>query len=124
MSRVRSFLASLALFLLAAQPAPAHHTYVTKYDSAKLIDVSGIVSSVSFTNPHIFFTVDAGSKSWIVETESLSVANAKGLKASLLKEGAKVKLKGWPARDGSPTMGLKSITFPGGPTILMRGTAR
>jgi hypothetical protein len=107
----------LALFVM---PAAAHHTFVTKYDSAKLVTITGQVTSVSFSNPHIYFEV-AG---WEVETESISVANAKGLTKERLKSGANVKVSGWKARDGSQALGLHSISFAGGPSITMRGTAR
>lgn len=122
MSRFLALVAFLVTTLAA--PAGAHHTFVTKYDNGKLIEIAGTVSSVSFTNPHIFFSVDAGATTWTVETESISVANAKGLKVSLLKAGAKVTVRGWRARNGSTAVGLKSITFAGGPTITMRGSAR
>jgi hypothetical protein len=110
-------LCGLTLFAI---PAAAHHTFVTKYDSTKQVTVSGEVGSVSYSNPHIFFEV-AG---WRVETESISVANAKGLTKERLIPGAKVKVTGWKARDGSQALGLHSISFAGGPSITMRGTAR
>lgn len=109
-----------ACVLLIVTPAAAHHTFVSKYDSSKTVDVAGTIETVSYTNPHIFFSVSG----WTVETESLSIANAKGLKASLLKAGAKVRVTGWPARDGGKELGLKSISFQDGPTITMRRTAR
>jgi len=113
-----------AALALAAAPAAAHHTFVTKYNSAKTIEVSGTVTSVSFTNPHMYFSITTGSTTWTVETESISVASAKGLKPTLLKAGAKVRVRGWPARDGSAAMGLNIITFQGGPSITTRGSAR
>lgn len=115
---------TLALIALMTLPALAHHTYVTKYDASRTVRISGVVTSVSFVNPHIFFSVQAGNTIWLVETESLSVASAKGLTQELLKDGAKVTVTGWPARDGSAQMGLNVISIDGGPTITMRGTAR
>ena len=125
MSRVSSRL--LGILALATLPiavltgkVSAHHTFVSKYDSSKLTTVSGTVGSVSYTNPHIFFDVGG----WAVETESISVASGKGLTKERLKEGAKVTVSGWKARDGSAAMGLHSISFSGGPSITMRGSAR
>ncbi len=119
----------LALAVLAPKSAvEAHHTFVTKYDSAKLITVSGVVSSVSYTNPHIFFQVAAtgkagGQVTWTVETEGVLAARGKGLTEGLLQEGAKVSVSGWVGREGGTELGLKSITV-GGKTIQMRNTAR
>jgi hypothetical protein len=98
----------------------AHHTFVTKYDNAKLVSISGTVGSVSWSNPHIFFSVGG----WKIETEGIAVATARGLTQARLKEGAKVTVRGWKARDGSVAMGLKTISFQGGPSITMRGSAR
>jgi hypothetical protein len=108
----------------AATATLAHHTYVNKYDSSKKLTLSGTVESVSFSNPHIFFTLETAKGSWTVETESIPVVKAKGLTTAHLKSGAKATVTGWAARDGSAEMGLSTISFPGGPSIAIRGTAR
>lgn len=118
-------LALAALLVAAAVPAAvAHHSYVTKYDSAKLTKLAGTVGAVSYTNPHIFFQFESGGASWTVETESISVARANGLTEAVLKEGAKATLTGWPSREKSAEIGLATITVEGRPTITMRKTAR
>ena len=120
--------AVLASLLLSSSighsPALAHHTFVTKYDGSKVVTVSGVVSSVSFSNPHIRFQVQGNGGSWTVETESVCAAKGRGLTQSVLKEGAKVTVTGWRARDGSAQLGLKSISITGGPSVTMRSTAR
>lgn len=112
--------------MIGAMPAAvrAHHTYVTKYNSAEMRRLSGTVTSVSFGNPHIHFVLETAKGTWSIETESIPVAKAKGLTGNLLKVGAKVAVTGWPARSGAAELGLSSITFSGGPTVKMRGTAR
>lgn len=118
--------AVLATILLAAAvpAAVAHHSYVTKYDSAKPTKLTGTVGSVSYTNPHIFFQFEASGTSWTVETESISVARANGLTEAILKEGAKATITGWPSREKSAELGLSTIVFDGRPAITMRKTAR
>jgi hypothetical protein len=120
MSKRALIITASACLLAAVLPAKAHHTFVQKYDASKLVTVSGTIGSVSFSNPHIFFSVGG----WRIETESISVANARGLTKERLKEGAKVTVRGWKARDGSSAMGLHAITFSGGPSVTMRGSAR
>ncbi len=113
------------LLLLFPSLAQAHHSYVGTYDANKVITLKGVISAVRFANPHIFITVDVpGRGSWQVETESVAKISAKGLKETHLKEGAKVTVQGWPARNGSPAIGLKAITLPGGKVISIRNTAR
>ena len=119
-----AFAIFVAAAAVSAVPAVAHHSYVTKYDSARQTKLSGTVSSVSYQNPHIFFTLDVGGVSWTVETESISVAQANGLTQAKLVEGAKVTIIGWPSREKSAEIGLASITFEKGGTFTMRKTAR
>jgi hypothetical protein len=124
MKSTKSGWCALASAALLVAPAAAHHTFNVKYDGAKTVSVSGVITSMSYGNPHIEFTVDGGGKSWVIETEGPAKVQAKGLPNSVLKEGAKATVTGWPARDGSAQMGLKSITIKGGPSVTVRGTAR
>lgn len=117
--------ALLAMLTIAASSAAiAHHTYVKKYDSAKKLTLSGTIDDVRFTNPHIFFTLETAKGPWTIETESIAVAKAKGLTTTHLKSGAKATVTGWAARSGGAELGLATISFPGGPSVSMRGTAR
>ena len=112
------------LLLLFPSIAQAHHSYVGTYDANKIVTIKGVISEVRFVNPHIFISVDVpGKGTWKVETESVAKVTAKGLKESQLKEGASVTVQGWPARDGSPSIGLKTITI-GGKSISIRSTPR
>jgi hypothetical protein len=104
---------------LAASAALAHHTFVNKYDSSKPVSASGTVTSVSWGNPHIYFTVGG----WTVETEGISVLTSRGITREKL-DGAKVTVRGWKARDGSSTMGMRSISIHGGPSATTRGSTR
>jgi hypothetical protein len=120
--RVAAGAVLIAAFLPIA--AAAHHTYVTKYNSAKKISLTGTIGSVRFSNPHIFFTLETAKGTWSVETESIPVVKAKGLTSALLKTGAKATVSGWPARSGGAELGLATISFAGGPSISVRGTPR
>ncbi|MGL4398194.1 MAG: DUF6152 family protein [Hyphomicrobium sp.] len=111
------------IFIVMAGGASAHHTYVSKYDSARVISISGTISSVSYQNPHIHFTLETAKGSWVVETESISVARASGLTEEVLKAGAKATASGWPARAGGGALGLKSVSI-GGRSYVLRRTAR
>jgi hypothetical protein len=119
---MRIVLALIAMIAVLS-PAVAHHTYVTKYDSSKKLALTGTISNVRYQNPHIFFNLTAGGKTWTVETESLSAAKSSGLTEQILIEGAKATLTGWPARDGTAGLGLNTIQI-GGKSLTLRRTAR
>ncbi len=124
-SYVLSILALCAVLLGVGAPTLAHHTYVAKYDSTRLITLSGTVSNVRFSNPHIFFELaTGGGASWTIETESIPVARSLGLSEAMLKDGARVTVTGWPSKDGGAEFGLKTISLADGKTITMRKSAR
>jgi|CXWK01.1.fsa_nt_gi hypothetical protein len=116
-------LIALACAVFPATSLLAHHSFAPKYDPAKPVRVSGVVGSVSLQNPHSYFEIDAGAKTWRVETEGVAAAKAAGLSTDNLKQGVKVSVSGWLARDGSPSLGLHTITI-GGKTLTMRRSAR
>ena len=110
-------------FLAFVSPASAHHSFATKYDASKTVQLSGTVGDVHLQNPHSTFEFVAGGKTWTVETEGLTAAAGAGLNSSNLKSGSAAALTGWPARDGSPALGLHTITL-GGKTLTLRRSAR
>lgn len=118
----------MAMAFITTGSALAHHSYVSQYDAKKRVTVQGVVQSVSYQNPHIFFDLtvadkSGGSTTWRVETESIPKARAKGLTENVLREGVTAKIMGWPARDGSAAIGLGTITI-GGKSMTIRSTPR
>ena len=110
--------------------ASAHHSYVTKYDPAKTITIKGRITSVSFYNPHIFFSMmvknrhGGGESEWRIETESVQMVRARGLTEAKLKIGSTVMVSGWRARSGGAAVGLSRIKPAGGPWIVIRSRPR
>jgi hypothetical protein len=54
MLRVHLLSASVAVSLLSAVPAAAHHSASVAYDISKTISVNGVISQVRWENPHTF----------------------------------------------------------------------
>jgi len=104
-----------ALLLLAlAGPAAAHHSFAVFFVSDKLITIQGSVTDFQFRNPHgvIRMTVrDAGGAEvvWKAETNSPSILERRGWKKDSLKPGDAIKVEGWPARDGSNYLRMRSV---------------
>ena len=126
----RLFLATAVLGLVALTVGVhAHHSYVPKYDPKRKLLLTGVITSVEYFNPHIFFTIRlteprGGGTDWIVETESIPKAQARGLTKKRLAVGARVTVTGWPARTGERRLGMSTIRLPGGRTISMRRRPR
>ncbi len=123
-------LLSLAILALSGlSGASAHHSYVTKYDPARMVTIKGKVISVSFRNPHIFFSImvknrGGGESEWLIETESVQMVRARGLTRAKLKIGSTVTLTGWRARSGAAEVGLARIKPAGSHWISIRTRPR
>lgn len=97
----------------------AHHSQAGLFDPAGTIEVTGVVKSVSWRNPHghIIFTVtdDAGKAvDWDAETASVSVLRIRGLDTVDLKAGDRVTIAGAPSRRNRPEILARNMLLPSG----------
>jgi hypothetical protein len=89
---------------LFATSASAHHPIGGKFDDAKPMTLSGVVTRVDWRNPHahVFINVesaDEGVVNWAVELESPVLLQRSGWKADSLQPGDAVTVSGNAARD-------------------------
>lgn len=86
----------------------AHHSFVSHYDPARSITLTGVVSKFTFRNPHSFVFIDVEgetgeTKSWEVELHSKAVLSRMGLNQTNLKAGDTISVTAWPNREqGNP----------------------
>jgi hypothetical protein len=111
-----------ALTLTLATTAGAHHSFAVFFDTdAKLVKVTGVVRDFQFRNPHGVITVQVpqgkGGITWRAETNSPSILRRRGWSPESLHPGDTVTLEGWPARDGTRYMRLKSASLADGRMI-------
>src|SRR5579862_8888938 len=71
MPRCATLLAACAGLILAAIPLLAHHSFAAEYAS-KEITLTGTITKVEWTNPHIYFYIDVKDsngnvQNWAVE---------------------------------------------------------
>jgi hypothetical protein len=110
------------MVLLIAARAGAHHSFAVFFDTQdKLVSVTGIVRDFQFRNPHGVITLDVptakGTVVWRAETNSPSILRRRGWTGDSLHPGDKVTLEGWPAKDGTNYIRLRSAKFVDGRLI-------
>jgi hypothetical protein len=90
--------------LAAGHTAHAHHSFAAVFDGEKQVTLSGTVTSVEWTNPHIHFSIDVEGEdgavtNWRFEGYPPNMLVRQGWQRDVtLKSGDTVTVFGWAAR--------------------------
>jgi hypothetical protein len=108
------------LAVLLGTPLSAHHSFAAEYDATKPITLSGTVSKVDWTNPHIHFYLEVKDQTgavtqWKFEGYPPNMLVRQGWKRDVtLKPGDVITVFAWRAR-ADPTLAMsREITFSDG----------
>ncbi len=124
-----------ALLLVSAAPVTfAHHGWGQQYDTTKEMELTGVVKSVQWTNPHVRFqiAVDAGKpteKLWTIESNSVGNLSRMAITKDVVPVGANVKISGFgPGPAANFGLFMNHLLFLDGPqkgkeVVFLRGAA-
>jgi hypothetical protein len=121
--RRRASLLLLTLGAIAsAGTALAHHSFAVFFDTEKVVAVDGVVTDFRFSNPHGLIrlnvtTKDGSTETWTAETNSPSILVRRGWTRDSLKQGDRVTVQGWPARNGSHYLRMQKVTRENGQVV-------
>ena len=121
---IARLLATIGALVVAATPlARAHHSFVAEYDGTKPVKVTGVVTRVEWTNPHIWFYVDVRDEqgrvtNWGFSAGPPGVLQRRGISRDAMKKGDLVVVEGFRARDGSNNASGGRVTFPDGRSVF------
>ena len=98
--------------------ASAHHSFRAQYDATKPIEVTGYVTKVEWTNPHVYIYVDIENaqgkiENWGFELGPPHALQNNGWKKNTLEIGAEVDISGTLARDGTHNANARSVKLAG-----------
>lgn len=110
----------IALPLLAAMPASAHHSY-SMFDMAKTIALKATVTQFKWQNPHSFILADVeapgGRENWAIEMTAPANLVQEGWKRTSLKAGDKVTIWVHPLRSGAKGGSYAGVKLANGSTL-------
>ena len=106
-----------------APAASAHHSFAAVYDANSPVTITGVVTEVSWLNPHARFYVDVEADSGVIENWEFELGSPNGLMRigwtrNSLKPGDVVTAEGTRARDGSPAANARSVTLADGTSMF------
>ena len=115
MRKLTMFIAGLSLFAAAA-PLHAHHSFAAEFDATKPVKLTGTVTKIEWTNPHVWFYVDIKDEAGKVTNWGFELGSPNGLmRAGWTRNSMKVNevvtIEGSAAKDGSNHVNARSITL-------------
>jgi hypothetical protein len=118
--RTRRFLLALGIGMLPlASPATAHHSFAAEFDAKQKISLTGVVTKVEWTNPHVWFWVNVKDAAtgevvnWGGEMGSPNALQRTGWTHNTLKVGMVVSFTGSRAKNGSYRVNTNNVTVDG-----------
>jgi len=115
----KTLYAAAAALLLTTMRISAHHAFAAEYDEDKVVTVSGVVTKFDWTNPHALLYVDGKdaegkAAGWKFEMGSPGGLESRGWKRTDLKDGDRITVDGYAAKDGSNVANARTVTLPDG----------
>ena len=115
------------ILVMAPLAAAAHHSFRAQYDSDLVVEVTGTITEVAWTNPHARFYVaaeddDGETVTWDFELASPNALFRRGWNVSSLEPGMQVTVVAYRARNAPHVANTGTIVFDDGSRLTALGT--
>src|SRR3989442_2461624 len=109
----------LMSMLLAPVTTVAHHAYTAEFDTTKPVKLSGVLTKVEWSNPHIWIYLDVKDANgnvtnWGFSASPPGMLQRRGITKNSLKLGEVLTISGHRAKDGSNNSSGNVVTFADG----------
>ncbi|HLQ76662.1 MAG TPA: DUF6152 family protein [Terriglobia bacterium] len=111
---------AVTTLLWGAIPAMAHHSFAAEFDGTKRVTLTGVVTKVEWTNPHVWFFVNVKDEetgkltNWGFEMGSPNALQTDGgWTYNTMKVGMVVTVVASRAKDGSNKGNTSTVTVNG-----------
>lgn len=118
----------VAVLLLVAMPALAHHSFVAEFDSKQTVILKGTVTKLEWANPHIWVYLEVkddkgNAVRWQCEGGPPNTLTRNGWSKDSLKLGDQVTIDGYLAKDGSKTCNARTVKLQDGRSVFAGSSA-
>ena len=122
-SKALGFVGFCLCLFLASVPLLAHHSFMAQFDMKKSVMVTGMVTKVEWSNPHISFFIDVVDEkgavtNWSIDAAAPAALARRGWDRTSMKQGDFVAVEGFPARNGKPIAAASMVTWADGRRIF------
>ena len=107
----------LSGLFLASGYAAAHHSFSAEFDSEKPISLTGIVTKVDWTNPHVWIYINVKDEetgevaNWGIELGPPHGLERSGWRRETLKIGEQISVDAFMARNGTKRVNARTVTL-------------
>jgi hypothetical protein len=104
----------VASLTAASLPLLAHHSFAAEFDSTKPVKLTGVVTKVDWTNPHVWFYCNVKDEAgqvtnWGFEMGPPHLLQAQGWTRTSMKIGDMVTIEGSLAKNGSKRVNARRV---------------
>ena len=113
---LRGGLVAVAM-MMTAGTAVAHHSFAAEFDANKPIKLTGKVTKVEWTNPHVWFYFNVKDEktgevtNWGAEMGPPHLLQRRGWRRDTLKIGEEITVNGSLAKNGSKRLNARQVVM-------------
>jgi len=123
MKTTRFMIGAGLLAVALAPPLSAHHSFAAEFDINKPVTLTGTVTKLEWTNPHIWVYLDVKDdqgnlQHWQCEGGPPNTLTRNGWGKDSLKPSDQITVDGVLAKDGSKTCNARLVRLPDGRSVF------